>query len=232
MPPESRFNGFTKVTFKFFKDLEENNKREWFEEHRTIFEKNVVEPAQEFVMEMGGRLRSACPRIVAIPKIDKSIFRIYRDVRFGKNKIPYKTHLGIFFWEGPRKKLGNPGFYLQLDKSSILIAGGLHSLPSELLKAYRDAVSDPKKGAEIAKILKKLTKNTSYKLGGMHYKRVPRGYDPDNSNVDLLLHNGLYVYYEGPVPKEVSSRDFLDYSFGIFKDMLPLHNWLRDNVIA
>jgi len=224
------FNGFTKETFKFFKDLENNNTREWFEENRAVYEKNVMEPAQEYVMTMGERFKSISPKIVAIPKTDKSIFRIYRDVRFSKDKIPYKTHLGIFFWEGPRKKLGNPGYYLQLDKSSVLIAGGLYTFPSELLKPYRDAVSDPVKGTEIAKILKKVLKNTSYKLGGMHYKRVPRGYDPENPNSDLLLHNGLYVYYEGPVPDEVYSSDFLDHSFGIFKDMLPLHNWLRDNI--
>ena len=96
MPPENRFNGFNRKTFKFFKDLEENNTREWFEEHRSIFEKNVMEPAQEFVMEMGERLKSISPKIVAIPKTDKSIFRIYRDVRFSKDKTPYKTHLGIF----------------------------------------------------------------------------------------------------------------------------------------
>jgi len=223
------FNGFTKETFKFFKDLENNNTREWFEENRAVYEKNVMEPAQEYVMTMGERLKSISPKIVAIPKTDKSIFRIYRDVRFSKDKIPYKTHLGIFFWEGPRKKLGNPGYYLQLDKSSVLIAGGLYTFPSELLKPYRDAVSDSIKGAEIAKILKRVT-NPSYKLGGSHYKRVPRGYNPENPNADLLLHNGLYVYYEGPIPEEVYSRDFLDYSFGIFKDILPLHTWLRDNI--
>jgi len=230
MPVQSRFNGFTKATFKFFKDLEENNTREWFEENRKIYENHIMEPAQEFVMEMGERLKSLCPKIVAIPKTDKSIFRIYRDVRFSKDKTPYKTHLGIFFWEGPRKKLGNPGFYLQLDKSSILIAGGLYTLPNDLLKPYRDAVSDSKKGTEIAKILKKVTKNPDYKLGGSHYKRVPSGYSAENPNADLLLHSGLYVYYEGPIPKEAYSRDFLDYSFGVFKDILPLHKWLRDNI--
>ncbi|GJM16545.1 MAG: TIGR02453 family protein [Thermodesulfobacteriota bacterium] len=224
------FKGFSNKTLKFFKDLEENNTRQWFEENRVIFEKNVMEPAQEFVMEMGERLKPLCPKIVAIPKTDKSIFRIYRDVRFSKDKTPYKTHLGIFLWEGPRKKLGNPGFYLQLDKSQILIAGGIYQLPNELVKPYRDAVSDSKRGTEVAKILKKITKNSSYKLGGSHYKRVPRGYDPDSPNAELLLHNGLYLYYEGAVPKEVYSSDFLDYALGVFKDIMPLHIWIRDNV--
>jgi len=230
MSIDSGFNGFSNATFKFFKDLENNNTREWFEGNREVFEKNVLGTAQEFVMAMGERLKSLSSKIVAIPKTDKSIFRIYRDVRFSKDKTPYKTHLGIFFWEGPRKKLGNPGYYLQLDKSSILIAGGLYNFPNDLLKPYRDAVSDHKKGPEVAKILKKITKNSSYKLGGNHYKRVPRGYDSENSNSGLLLHNGLYVYYEGPIPKEAYSSDFLDYSFCVFKDMLPLHNWLRDNI--
>jgi uncharacterized protein (TIGR02453 family) len=231
MTKKQGFHGFTKATFKFFKDLEISNTKKWFEENRKIYEKNVLEPAQEFVMETGERLKSISPKIVAIPKTDKSIFRIYRDMRFSKDKTPYKTHLGIFFWEGPKKKLGNPGYYLQLDKSSILIAGGLYSLPNDIVKTYRDAISDSKKGTEIARILKKITKNPSYQLGGMRYKRVPRGYDSENPNVDLLLHNGLYIYYEGPIPKEVYSSDFLDYSFGIFKDMLPLHNWIRDNII-
>ena len=232
MVDNNSFNGFSKSTFKFFKDLENNNTREWFEDNRGVFEKHVMNPAQEFVMEMGERLKPMCPKIVAVPKVDKSIFRIYRDVRFGKDKTPYKTHLGIFLWEGPRKKLGNPGFYLQLDKSSILIAGGLYQLPSELMKPYRDSVSDSKKGSEVRKILKKITKNSSYKLGGSHYKRVPRGYDPENPNVDLLLHNGLFLYYEGALPKEVLSSDFLDYSLDVFKDILPLHIWIRENVIA
>ncbi len=224
------FKGFSDKTFQFFKDLENNNTREWFENNRSVFEEHVLNPAQEFVMEMGERLKPLCPKIVAIPKTDKSIFRIYRDVRFSKDKTPYKTHLGIFLWEGPRKKLGNPGFYLQLDKSQILIAGGLYQLPSELVKPFRDAVSDSKKGPEVAKILKKINKSSSYKLGGGHYKRVPRGCDPENPNAELLLHNGLYLYHEGAVPKEVYSFEFLDYCFGVFKNILPLHIWIRDNV--
>jgi uncharacterized protein (TIGR02453 family) len=224
------FKGFSKQTIKFFKDLENNNTRQWFENNRGVFEEHVMNPAQEYVMRMGALLKPMCPKITAIPKVDKSIFRIYRDVRFSKDKIPYKTHLGIFLWEGPRKKLGNPGFYLQLDKSKILIAGGLYQLPPELLKPYRDAVSDPIKGAEVSKILKKMLKNPSYTLGGGHYKRVPRGYDPENPNAELLLHKGLYVYHEGPIPNEAYSPEFLKYSLSVFKDILPLHIWLRDNV--
>lgn len=231
MAETDAFGGFSKDTFKFLKDLERNNRKEWFEENREIFEDKVFQPSLSFISGMGERLRSIAPGIVAIPKTDKSIFRIYKDVRFSKDKTPYKTHIGIFFWEGKRKKLENPGFYLQLNKSSIYVAGGLYIFPKDLLKPYRDAVVDPKKGKELRNIIKKITKNGLYKVGDTHYKRVPRGYDPEHPNAELLLYNGIHALCEIQLPKEIYSADFLDYCYKIFKDYAPLHYWLREYVI-
>jgi len=224
------FNGFTKDTFKFLKNLAKNNKREWFEENREIYEGKVLQPALSFVAGMGERLRSIAPDVVAIPKTDKSIFRIYKDVRFSKDRTPYKTHVGIFFWEGERKKLENPGFYLQLNRSSIFIAGGLYIFPNDLLKPYRDSVVDPKKGPELKRIIKKITKNPSYKVGDTHYKRVPRGYDPEHPNAGLLLYNGIHAYCEAPLPGEIYSSEFIEYCYRIFCDFAPLHYWVRNYI--
>lgn len=226
----SEFKGFSNGTFKFLKDLERNNKKEWFEKNRDIYENELLEPSFTFITEMGERLRSFAPGIVAIPKTDKSIFRIYKDVRFSKDKTPYKTHVGIFFWEGKRKKLENPGFYLQLNKGSIFVAGGLYIFPKDLLKPYRDAVVDPKKGKELQRIIKKITKNGLYKVGDTHYKKVPRGYDPEHPNAELLLYNGIHAFCEIPLPKEIYSSDFIDYCYRIFKDYSPLHAWVRSYV--
>ena len=224
------FDGFTKDTFKFLKNLEKNNKREWFEEHRDTYEEAVLQPALSFVAGMGERLRSIAPDIVAIPKTDKSIFRIYKDIRFSKDKTPYKTHVGIFFWEGKRKKLENPGFYLQLNKSSIFVAGGLYIFPKDLLKPYRDSVVDPEKGAELKRVIKKITKNPSYNVGDSHYKRVPRGYDPEHPNAGLLLYNGIHAYCENPLPEEIYSSEFIEYCYRIFRDFSPLHSWVRNYI--
>lgn len=226
MADSYKFGGFTKETFKFLKGLEKNNTKEWFGDNRDIYDEHVLEPAQEFVTEMGERLRSITPKVVAIPKTDKSIFRIYKDVRFSKDKTPYKTHVGIFFWDGKRKKLENPGFYLQLNKNSIFIAGGLYIFPKDLLRPYRDSVVDPKRGKELRSIIKRITKNPSYKVGDAHYKRVPRGYDPEHPNAELLLYNGIHAYFESPIPKEIYDSDFIDYCYKIFKDFSPLHSWL------
>ena len=230
MAEADEFSGFSKDTFKFLKGLEKNNKKEWFEEHRETFEEEVLQPSLSFIAAMGEKLSSIAPGIVAIPKTDKSIFRIYKDVRFSKDKTPYKTHVGIFFWEGKRKKLENPGFYLQLNKGSIYVAGGLYIFPKDLLKPYRDAVVDPKKGKELRSIIKKITKNGRYKIGDTHYKKVPRGYDPDHPNAELLLYNGIHAFCELPLPKEIYSSDFLDYCYGIFKDYSPLHAWVRSYI--
>ncbi len=228
MHKDSSFTGFTKEFFKFFSDLEKHNDKHWFMENRGRFDKYVMKPAEGFVVDMGKKLRSIAPRVVADPRRDRSIFRLNRDTRFSADKTPYKTHLGIFFWEGPRKKLDNSGFYLHLSKSELFIGVGLHIFPRHLLEAYRESVVHPKYGAEMVNAVREVTKNSSYEIGWRNYKKVPRGYDSRHPNAEWLLLSGLGVYCENPLPAEIYSQDFIDYCFNIFQDMSPIHNWLLD----
>ncbi len=224
---ENNFNGFSKKTVKFFKDLEVNNKRVWFDENRDIFDDHVMLPATLFVNEMGEKLKSLSSDIVADPRRDKSIFRINKDTRFSKYKTPYKTHLGIYFWEGEGKKLENPGFYFQCDARTIMYGVGMHIFTKEHLKKYRDAIVDKKLGNELNQIIKKITKNDDYKLGWVKYKKVPSGYDKEHPNADLLLYGGIGFTYEKKIPKEFSSDDFADYTFKIFNDLSPIFLWVK-----
>ena len=147
------------------------------------------------------------PDIVADPRTDKSIFRIHRDIRFSKEKIPYKTHLGIYFWEGEAKKLENPGFYFQFDKDTGFIGVGMHIFPKEMMAAYRTAVIDPKKGEKLVKIIKDISKKSSeYILGWKKYKQTPRGYDKNHSNADYLLYGGMGFHYKSGIPDEFYSN--------------------------
>jgi len=219
------FRGFSKETFRFLKDLKKNNKKEWFDENRAVFEEYVLTPARYFVVDLGARLKKLSPGVIAIPEVDKSIFRLRRDTRFSEDKTPYKTHLGILFWEGPGKKLDNPNYYVHLSEDSIFIGAGEYRFPPGSMKAYRDSVVDPKKGAELGRILKRISGNPSYKIGGRNYKRIPPGYNPAHKNSELLLHDGLYAYYEGPVPEEAYSGRFVDFCFGMLRDMSPLFRW-------
>ena len=110
MPDKDHFSGFTPRTVEFFIELAENNNRAWFERHRNVFEAHVMSPARAFVTALGERLRAVLPGIIAVPKVNKSIFRIYRDTRFSSDPSPYKTNLGLYFWEGPRSRLESTRF--------------------------------------------------------------------------------------------------------------------------
>lgn len=222
------FHGFPKETIKFFRDLKKHNEKQWFEENRQLYEQKVLEPAKAFVMAIGSRLAEISPKVVADPRINQSIFRIYRDARFSKDKSPYKTHLGIFFWEGPNKKMENSGYYFQLDGSGIFLAAGLYMFPPTIMKIYRESVVDFRHGPALVKAVEAVTKKPDYRISGDKSKRVPRGYDRKHPLAEWLLYRGLYAYLESAHPAELHSAAFTDYCFSRFKDMSPLHHWMRE----
>jgi len=220
------FSGFPQETCSFLKNLEKNNSKSWFEEHRRDYEALVLGPAQRFVTAMGNRLTALSPAIHADPRTDKSIFRIHRDIRFSKDKSPYKTHLGLWFWEGSRPRMECSGFYFHLEKDRLMAGTGLYMFPKDLLKLYRDAVVDDTKGPLLSKAMKTVSKRGNYSFGEIAYKKTPRGYDPAHPRSGLLLYNGLYAGIESAVPEELFSADLVEYCFRHFKNMYPLHQWL------
>ena len=224
----SSFQGFSRETLHFFEDLRQNNTKIWFEENRSIFDKYVLAEAKAFVADMGAKLNPIAPNVVAIPKIDKTIFRIHRDVRFSKNKDPYKTHLGMFFWEGSRKKLENSGFYIQLNPDNAFIGVGMHEFSPDMMKLYRDNVSDEKQATKLLKTINQINKDNRYELGWKKYKRVPRGYDSEYKYADLLLHGGLGFSCTIEDSKILHSSNFLEEVYKIFEQMSPIHIWLRN----
>lgn len=226
MTTKSDFTGFPPACITFFSELRENNSKEWFASHKQEYEKFVLAPVRDFVYEMGRVLESISPDIVADPRVDKSIFRIFRDTRFSKDKSPYKTHLGVFFWEGNRPKMECSGFYFHLEPPTLMLATGMHCFPKTLLEPYRDFVVDPKHGPGLAEAVSTVAGKRDYVIGGVHYKKTPRGYDPKHENAGLLLHNGLYASYETPIPDELYSTAILEYAAARFRDMAPLHRQL------
>jgi uncharacterized protein (TIGR02453 family) len=119
----SGFEGFPEETVTFLSDLAKNNKKTWFDAHKNDYERFLVWPARAFTEAIGERLITVVPGIIAEPRINGSIFRIYRDTRFSKDKTPYKTHLGIFCWDGSGPKMECPGFYFHLEPPNLLLGG-------------------------------------------------------------------------------------------------------------
>lgn len=220
------FRGFPQESRSFLESLEAHNDRDWFSSHKAEYEAHLLQPAREFVVAMGQRLREVVPEINAEPRVDRSIFRIHRDTRFARDKRPYKTHLGIFFWEGEGAKLESPGFYFQLTRDKLLLGGGLYGFSKEQLVAYREAVDHPRLGPQLARIMDQGEKKLKGRLAAEGYKRVPRGYPADHPRAELLKLKGLTLGVESAIPASIHSARALDQVFKRFELMLPLHRWL------
>jgi len=162
---------------------------------------------------------------VAIPKIDKSIFRLHRDVRFSKDKTPYKTNAGLYFWNGKMKKMDASGFYFHLEQKLFGVGLGIYTFPPHLLKKYRDIVSNSASSKELHQIVRSLEKK-GYTVGGKKLKKTPKGYDSNTLYPGYLLYDGIYAWYENSNFKKIEGGKAVNFIFKIFKDMLPLHKWL------
>lgn len=222
---EIRFEGFPPEALRFFRGLKKNNDKSWFELHRRDYVKFVQYPAREFIVEMGDRLKRLSPDVKADPRVNKSLFRIYRDTRFTRDKKPFKEHLGIWFWQGSGKRMRSPGYYFHLEPEQLVLAVGSYAIPKDKLETYRKAVADDALGPELKRIVARMIKK-GYGIGGQNYKRVPRGYDKDHPRAELLKHNGIYVFTDVKPPEETHSRKLLDWSFKHYKAMAPMQEWV------
>jgi len=220
---------FPKSAAAFLAKLSKNNNKEWFDAHREEFETHLFIPAQMFVNELGERLKSISPGIIAIPKTDKSIFRLHRDVRFSKDKSPYKTNMGILLWEGEGKKMECSGYYFHIEPKSFFLGTGMYIFTDPQIKKFREIVSNEKKAEELKSIMQKIEKK-GYTFGGKTLKKTPRDYDKEYPFADLYLYTGLYCGYESKNMNEVFEDDLTEFCFGKFKNHLPLHNWLVKNI--
>jgi uncharacterized protein (TIGR02453 family) len=229
MSETAAFRGFSKQTVKFFKDLADHNNKAWFEGHRDVYESEVMAPSRAFIEAMGARLRTEIPRIVAIPKVNKGIFKLNRDTRFTLDPTPYKTNLGLYMWEGPKPRMEAAGFYFHLEPPNLMIGGGMYMFTDKVMENFRRAAVQAKSGRELTAIGKAL-EAAGYDLDGRHYKRVPAGYDAGHPNAALLLHNGLYTGWEGKIPPEFYTPAILDFCWKKFVPIIPLHKWLMKNI--
>lgn len=213
----SSFAGFPREAITFLGDLSHNNNKMWFDEHKSEYEEFVQAPAREFVVAMGEKLKILVPEIQADPRVNKSLFRIYRDTRFSKDKTPFKTNLALWFWQGNNaSRVENSGFYFSLTESKLMLGAGSHTFNKDALAFYRDYVTQPLHGDDLLKITDNLQKG-GLNLPEPYYKRVPRGYDADSKYADLLLYSGWPVFVELDIPETLFSPEIVDFCFAKFQ---------------
>jgi uncharacterized protein (TIGR02453 family) len=218
---------FKKDFIAFFLELEANNHKEWFHENKERYEKFVKEPFYDFVSEMISRLQKDDPEI-AIPAKD-AIFRIYRDVRFSKNKTPYKTNTSAIISAGGRKDFTRLGIYLELKASGVQFYGGAHHLEKEQLFKVRTAIM--KNPAAFNKVINaKGFKENFGEVQGAKNKRLPKEFSQAAETNPLLFNKNFY--YGCQLGTEYLLKDNLaDIIFDLYKAGKPFNTFFN-NIIA
>ena len=137
------FDGFSKKTLPFLEAIRKNNNKEWFELHRKEYEEYILEPSRAFVDEFGEHLQALEPTINFSPKINKSLYRIYRDTRrMGAIKIPLKHRIGVIFWQGNGKRMQSSSFYLHFSPDELYVAVGVRWFEKPIdIKEFREFVA-------------------------------------------------------------------------------------------
>jgi len=216
------FKGFSKNTLPFLESIRQNNDKEWFEAHRTEYDEYILEPSRAFVEEFGEHLMALEPTINFSPKINKSLFRIYRDTRrMGAIKVPLKHRIGVIFWQGNGSRMQTSSFYLHFSPDELFVAVGVRWFEKPMLDAFRDYIKDDKRRADLAAVLTTLEAK-GYKTIEKGYKRYPRGFNADMSDADLSLYKGMATYKVLDPKLIVNGDKFIDTLYKIYEEMLPL----------
>lgn len=221
-----KFEGFSPKLFTFLKELAKNNSRDWFTQNKQRFKQDVQHPVCEFIQAMGPRLHRISKYYVADPRPHGgSMFRIYRDTRFSKDKRPYKENVGCHFRHEVGKDAHAPGFYLHLDPKEVFVAAGIWMPPNPVLHKIRENIVEQSTAWTRVLSNKRLKDYYATLSQGEGLKRVPRGFDPQHKFAEDLKRKS-YILVKQLKPKSVFEPDFIKEVELGFKAAQPLMKFL------
>jgi uncharacterized protein (TIGR02453 family) len=193
----------------FYEDLEADNSKAFWTAHKQVYDESVRAPIEALVAALAPEFGAA------------KLFRPYRDVRFAKDKTPYKTHQGVWFGDSAR--------YAQISAAGLFVAGGYWETASAQVDRLRRAVADDVAGAELERALVAVRRK-SLVVGGEQITRVPSGYDKDHPRADLLRYKSLTVSREFGSPAWLATRRAQSEIVRAWRAMSPVVDWLDTHV--
>ena len=206
----------------FLKGLQKNNTREWMEDNKAQY-LSAKKQFEEIISQLIENISVFDPHILgAEPK--KCIFRLNRDIRFSKDKRPYKENMGGFINREGRKGMDG-GYYLHVQPGQSMLAGGIYMPPPDILKRIRQEIDyNPE-------ALTKYLNSSEFRkyfvaFSGDRLKKAPKGYSPDHPNIELLKLK-YYTVAHQVSDEELLGAEFLDYATRVFKAMFPLNDYMR-----
>jgi uncharacterized protein (TIGR02453 family) len=201
------FSGFPVAALDFYDDLEVDNTRSFWEEHREVYRTAVREPMEALCAALEPEFGTA------------KVFRPYRDVRFSKDKTPYKTHQGAFVGLAPRT-----GWYVEVSPRGVRTGGGVYATEPAQLASLRAAMADGLTGEQLAGILDRL-RSEGLEIGGDRLKTSPRGYPADHPRIDLLRHRSLTAFRQHGFEPVIHTAELVDLVREDWRTMTPLVRW-------
>ncbi len=213
--------------FTFLRELAENNDRDWFADNKPRYEAVVKEPGLQFINDFAPYLEKLSPHFVADSRpVGGSLFRIYRDTRFSKDKTPYKTNTGVHFRHEMAKDVHAPGYYLHLQPRMCFVGLGIWMPDGATTRKIREAIAEDPGAWKKAAYGKRFT--DAFELGDDEkLKRPPRGFDPDHPYVEDLKRKS-FTAGTRLTQKQVTSPGFIDDYFKLCKRGTPFMRFLCD----
>jgi uncharacterized protein (TIGR02453 family) len=222
-----QFNGFSKKGIEFLTDLKNNNTKIWFESNRDIWENEINQYTKDYVEEMGETLQILVPTIKFKPKVGGSLFKIYRDVRFSKDKTPMKSKIGTIFWQGNGHKMQSSCFYMHFDIDTYFVASGIRNFKQPMLKTFREYLQNEKHRESLHYIIENI-KSKGYNIPEPKFKRVPRGCDINDTYSYLYFYGAMYAFIEFDIDNTFYTFDIVTKIFNIYNDMQDIQKWVYE----
>ena len=222
------FTGFPEEMVTFFRALKRNNRREWFQPRKHLFEQHVKQPMLDLVEALNGELLKFAPGYVTEPR--DAIFRIYRDTRFSPDKTPYKTHIAASFARRGGERMCAGSFYFSISNDQIEVAGGIYHPPPDTTLLVRRYIAENYE--ELRRVLadKKLRRHLG-ELQGDELTRAPKGFDPSHPAIDLIKKKDWILAATLDPSLATSSRLFPEIA-NDFRTMAPLVQFLNRPLLA
>jgi uncharacterized protein (TIGR02453 family) len=211
-----KFTGFGDGAVEFYDGLAADNSKAYWTDNRHVYEADVREPMLALLDELADEFGDFGPG---------KVFRPYRDVRFSRDKTPYKDHCGAVIESGR----GGGAFYVQLSSAGLLVAGGSFHTSGDQLRRFRESVADDVRGEALAGIVADL-RGRDFEIRGERLRTAPRGYPADHPRIDLLRHKSLWgaVVYE---PAELlHTGEVVDVVRSRWRQLRRLNEWAADHV--